>query len=92
MEVGRAGLGQLPQGGEEFTQARDGAFEGKAEAGLRQQFRAQGQPEVVATVGSGLRGLSLAGDQQRVPAEDGDRGGADLQAGNFPPDDRRELG
>jgi hypothetical protein len=91
VEVGRAGLGQLPQGGEEFTQPGDRAFEGQAEA-LRQQFRAQGETEVVPAVGRGLGGLGLAGDQQRVAAEDGDRGGADLQSGHFPSDDRRELG
>lgn len=91
MEVGRAGLCQLPCG-EEFTQTGDGALEGQAEAGLRQQFRTQGQPEVVAAVGRRLGGLGLAGDDQWVAAEDGDRGGAHLKSGHRAPYDRRELG
>lgn len=92
MEVGGAGLRQLPEGGEEFAQAGDGPFEGDAEARLGQEFGAERQSEMVATVRGRLGGLRLAGDQQRVAAEDGNRGRPHVQAGHFAPDDRRELG
>lgn len=92
MEVGGAGLGQLPQSGEEFTQARDGPFEGDPEARLGQEPGAERQSEMVAAVRGGLGGLGLAGDQQRVAAEYRNRRRAHVQARYFSPDDCSELG
>lgn len=85
-------LRQLPQRREEFAKPRDGSLEGQARAALGEEFGAQRQPEVVAATGGRLGGLGLAGDEQGVSAEDGDRGGSDLETRHLAPDDGRQLG
>lgn len=92
MEVGAARFEQRPERGEELPEQADGPLVRDAEPGLGQMPGAEGEPEVVPAAGRRLGGLRLTGDEQGMAAEDGDRGGADLQARYLAPDDRGERG
>ncbi len=92
VEVGAARFDELAQGGEELPEQPDGALVRDAETGLRQVLGAEREPEVVVAAGRRLGGLGLTGDEERMAAEDGDRGGPDVQPGYLAADDRGQRG
>lgn len=92
MEIDAARFEQRTQSGEELPEQADGPLVRDAEARLRQVLGAEGEPEVVAPARRRLGGLRLAGDEQRMAAEDRDRGGPHLETGHLAPHDRGQRG